>query len=325
MALDFLEDIPYLPRPVVPMCIHCDSQTAIGRVGSMMYNSKSCHIRRRHNTVSELLYSGIITVDYVKSKDNVSNPLIKGLSREGVERISKEMGLRPRESQHGDNMDSKRKEIESSPSKGTSDATRLHLRLYEFALQTLSQSRVEDDEHGEEEYFKRDDPNSNISSTEELSKTFSVNSYPAGLVVVDDGSGTGAIGGGSGVAVGANDSPLTNFKTNHYEYDHICYTDFAPPSECSACKCEDCKVKHDALINAINTLSASIKELTSKRGVIPSKRISYLFIPLEIKAKRRRKVIFKELSSIQKSKIATPLFCVALLSNVQGPQKRSMS
>ncbi|PHT38854.1 Enoyl-[acyl-carrier-protein] reductase [NADH], chloroplastic [Capsicum baccatum] len=38
--------------------------------------------------------------DYVKSKDNVSDPLTKGLSREGVERTSKELGLRPRTSQH---------------------------------------------------------------------------------------------------------------------------------------------------------------------------------------------------------------------------------
>ncbi|PHT58343.1 hypothetical protein CQW23_00706 [Capsicum baccatum] len=42
---------------------------------------------------------GITTVDYVKSKDNVSEPLTKGLSR-GVKRTSKGMGLRPRTSQH---------------------------------------------------------------------------------------------------------------------------------------------------------------------------------------------------------------------------------
>ncbi|PHT67584.1 hypothetical protein T459_27071 [Capsicum annuum] len=50
----------------------------------------------------ELLSSRIITVDYVKSKDNVLDPLTKGLSREGVESTSKGMGLRPRTSQHGD-------------------------------------------------------------------------------------------------------------------------------------------------------------------------------------------------------------------------------
>ncbi|PHT65552.1 hypothetical protein T459_29977 [Capsicum annuum] len=93
---NFLEDIPYCPKPVAPICIHCDIQAAIGRAGSMMYNGKSCHIRWRHNIVRKLLSSGIITVDYVKSKDNVSNPLTKGLSREGIKRTSKGMGLRPR-------------------------------------------------------------------------------------------------------------------------------------------------------------------------------------------------------------------------------------
>ncbi|WMV41815.1 hypothetical protein MTR67_035200 [Solanum verrucosum] len=58
-----------------------------------MYNGKSRHIRRRHNSVRQLLSSGIITIDYVKSKDNVSNPLTEGLTREGVERSSTEMGL----------------------------------------------------------------------------------------------------------------------------------------------------------------------------------------------------------------------------------------
>ncbi|PHT43417.1 hypothetical protein CQW23_17442 [Capsicum baccatum] len=100
---NFLQDISYWPKPVAPVCIHCDSQATIGRAGSMMYNDKSHHIRRRHNTIRELLSSGIITVDYVKSKDNVSDPLTKGLSREGMERTSKKMDLRPRTSQHDGN------------------------------------------------------------------------------------------------------------------------------------------------------------------------------------------------------------------------------
>ncbi|PHU30598.1 hypothetical protein BC332_02691 [Capsicum chinense] len=98
---NFLEDIPYWPKPVAPVCIHCDSQAAIGKAGSMMYNGNSHHIRWRYNTVRKLLSSGIITIKYVKSKDNMSDPLIKGLSREGVERTSKGKGLRPRISQHG--------------------------------------------------------------------------------------------------------------------------------------------------------------------------------------------------------------------------------
>ncbi|KAF3614173.1 putative dnaJ -like protein subfamily B member 4-like [Capsicum annuum] len=120
-----------------------------------------------------------------------------------------------------------------------------------------------------------------------------------GLAVVD-----GAIGGGSGVVVNAL---LTVFKANHYEYDHTGYTNFASPSKCFACKYQDCRAKHDVVINAINALTASVKELTSKRGLISSKRILFSSVPLEIRAKRRRRVIFRALSSIQKSEITTPL------------------
>ncbi|KAF3615606.1 hypothetical protein T459_23348 [Capsicum annuum] len=78
-----------------------------------------------------------------------------------------------------DNMDPKRREIESSPSKEISKATSLHPPLYELALQVLSQSKVEDNdnEHGDEECFKIYDPNASSPSTEELVKTFSIDSY----------------------------------------------------------------------------------------------------------------------------------------------------
>ncbi|XP_047265350.1 uncharacterized protein LOC107863213 [Capsicum annuum] len=127
-----------------------------------------------------------------------------------------------------------------------------------------------------------------------------------GLIVVVDG-------GGGAAAIGANDAPLTIFQTkSYYDYDHTSCTNFSPDfatsSECSACKCQNCKAKHDGVINAINALTASVKEMASKRGAIPSKRSSYPYTPLKIKAaKRRRRVTFKALLSIEKSKIATPL------------------
>ncbi|PHU30576.1 hypothetical protein BC332_02669 [Capsicum chinense] len=61
-----------------------------------------------------------------------------------------------------------------------------------------------------------------------------------GLVVADGVSGDGVVVGvsGSGAAVGVNDASLTVFETtNRYDYDHIGFTNFAPLSECSACKC----------------------------------------------------------------------------------------
>ncbi|KAF3674343.1 putative protein EIN4-like [Capsicum annuum] len=113
---------------------------------------------------------------------------------------------------------------------------------------------------------------------------------------------------------GANDDPLTVFETiSHYDNDHNGCTDFSldfpTSSECSSYKCQNCMAKHDGVVNSINTLTASIKEMTSKRGVIPSKRISYPDTPLEIKvAKRRRKDTSKASSIIEKkSKITMPL------------------
>ncbi|RVX20813.1 Retrovirus-related Pol polyprotein from transposon TNT 1-94 [Vitis vinifera] len=91
----FLEDIPRWSKPVPPICIHCDSQSAIGRAQSNMYNGKSRHIRRRHNTIRQLLSTRVISVDYVKSKDNIADPLTKGLNRELVEKSSRGMGLKP--------------------------------------------------------------------------------------------------------------------------------------------------------------------------------------------------------------------------------------
>ena len=67
----FLEDILGWPKPMPPICIHCDSQSVIGRAQNSMYKGKSKHIRRRHNTIKQLLSIGVISLDYVKSKDNI--------------------------------------------------------------------------------------------------------------------------------------------------------------------------------------------------------------------------------------------------------------
>ena len=85
----FLEDIPRWPKHVPPICIHCYSQSSIGSTQSSMYNSKSRHIHRKHNTIKQLLLTGVISLDYVKSNYNIVDPLIKGINRELVEKSSK--------------------------------------------------------------------------------------------------------------------------------------------------------------------------------------------------------------------------------------------
>ncbi|PHU04024.1 hypothetical protein BC332_24846 [Capsicum chinense] len=212
-------------------------------------------------------------------------------------------------------MAPKRKEIESSLRKGTSAAAQLHLPLYELSLQALSQSGAEYNEHGEEESFKRDDPNSNSPSVEELVKTFSIDHYPVKMQYDGATDLMGDLLVKSVMDWAFEAIPYLKKQVN-YEEEVSCpriliwlsaKTDkntkfldlFNPPKEAA---------KHDGVINAINALTASIKEITSKRGFIPSKRISYPDTPLDIKtAKRRRKDIYKASSIIKKSKISTPL------------------
>ncbi|GKB54982.1 zinc finger, CCHC-type containing protein [Tanacetum coccineum] len=47
----FVEDIPRWPKPVTVIIIHCDSKSSMGRAKSTMYNGKSRHIRRLHNSI----------------------------------------------------------------------------------------------------------------------------------------------------------------------------------------------------------------------------------------------------------------------------------
>ncbi|GKE06824.1 hypothetical protein Tco_1398842 [Tanacetum coccineum] len=91
----FVEDIPRWPKLVTTISIHCDSQSTIGKAHTIMYNGKSRHIRHQHNSIRQLLSTGVISIDYVKSKDNIADPLTKGLSRELVSKSSKRIGLKP--------------------------------------------------------------------------------------------------------------------------------------------------------------------------------------------------------------------------------------
>ena len=91
----FLEDIPRWPKSVPPICIHYDSQRAISRAQRSKYNGKPRHIHHRHNTIRQLLSTRVISLDYVKSKENIGDPLTKGLNKELVETSSKGMGLKP--------------------------------------------------------------------------------------------------------------------------------------------------------------------------------------------------------------------------------------
>lgn len=78
-------------KPMPPISLHCDSLSAIERATNNEYNGKSRHTHRRHKYVKILLISDVITLDYVRSKENIADPLTKGLSRDQVEFSSRGM------------------------------------------------------------------------------------------------------------------------------------------------------------------------------------------------------------------------------------------
>ena len=88
---DLLHEIPLWEKPIPPILIHCYSTATIGRVCNRFYNGKSRPIRRKHNTVRSYLSNGIINIEYVKSCDNLVDPL----TRERVWNTSRGMGLKP--------------------------------------------------------------------------------------------------------------------------------------------------------------------------------------------------------------------------------------
>ena len=92
---NLLLEIPMWPKPVAPVSLRCDSQATLSRAYSQIYNGKSKHIGLRHSYVRQLITDGVITINYVKSSENLANPLTKGLARDLVWKTLEGMGLKP--------------------------------------------------------------------------------------------------------------------------------------------------------------------------------------------------------------------------------------
>ena len=60
-----------------------------------MFNGKNKHISLRHNIMRQLLETGVISLDFVRSELNLTDPLTKPLNRKLVEQTWRGMGLFP--------------------------------------------------------------------------------------------------------------------------------------------------------------------------------------------------------------------------------------
>ncbi|PWA92773.1 zinc finger, CCHC-type [Artemisia annua] len=92
---NLLLEIPLWPKPIAPISIRCDSAATLSKAYSQMYNGKSRHLGVRHSMIRELIMNGVVSIEFVRSQQNLADHLTKGLARDLVLKSAKGMGLSP--------------------------------------------------------------------------------------------------------------------------------------------------------------------------------------------------------------------------------------
>ncbi|GJT68971.1 zinc finger, CCHC-type containing protein [Tanacetum coccineum] len=87
-------EIPLWSKPITPISICCDSAATLSKAYSHMYNGKSRHLGVRHNMIRELITNGVISIEFVRSQQNLAAHLTKGLARDLVINSAEGMGLK---------------------------------------------------------------------------------------------------------------------------------------------------------------------------------------------------------------------------------------
>nr|GEV40803.1 zinc finger, CCHC-type [Tanacetum cinerariifolium] len=90
---NLIYEISLWPRPISPMSIHCDSAATLAKAYCQIYNEKARHLDVRHSMVCALITNGVISVDFVRFQQNMTDHLTKGLARDLVHKSDIGMGL----------------------------------------------------------------------------------------------------------------------------------------------------------------------------------------------------------------------------------------
>ncbi|GKB22455.1 zinc finger, CCHC-type containing protein [Tanacetum coccineum] len=85
---------PMWSKPIAPISIRCDSAATLAKAYSQMYNGKSRHLGVRHSMIRELITNGVISIEFVRSQQNLADHLTKGLARDLVIKSAEGMGLK---------------------------------------------------------------------------------------------------------------------------------------------------------------------------------------------------------------------------------------
>ncbi|GJZ27314.1 zinc finger, CCHC-type containing protein [Tanacetum coccineum] len=86
--------IPLWVKTIAPISIRCDSVATLAKAYSQMYNGKSRYLGVRRSMIRELITNGVVSIEFVRSQQNLADQLTKGLDRDLVIKSTKGMGLK---------------------------------------------------------------------------------------------------------------------------------------------------------------------------------------------------------------------------------------
>nr|GEV29613.1 zinc finger, CCHC-type [Tanacetum cinerariifolium] len=91
---NLLLEIPLWVKPIAPISICCDSVATLAKAYSQMYNGKSRHLGVRHNMIHELITNRVVSIEFLRSQQNLADHLTKGLARDLVIKSAEGMRLK---------------------------------------------------------------------------------------------------------------------------------------------------------------------------------------------------------------------------------------
>nr|GEW40980.1 zinc finger, CCHC-type [Tanacetum cinerariifolium] len=81
---NLLFEILLWSKPISPISIRYDNAATLAKAYSQMYNGKSRHLGVSHSMIHELIMNGVVSIEFVRSQQNLANHLTNGLARDLV-------------------------------------------------------------------------------------------------------------------------------------------------------------------------------------------------------------------------------------------------
>ena len=91
---EFLSDLGVMPSASGPMKIFCDNTGAIALAKESIFHKRTKHIKRRFNSIRNLVQVGDIEICKIHTDLNVVDPLTKPLPRAKHDQHQGSMGVR---------------------------------------------------------------------------------------------------------------------------------------------------------------------------------------------------------------------------------------